>query len=199
MGVKAAWLAARGLPKAEVLHRLGLAETEETAGWEEFALSCVERPGGWTVVLMNLGDLPKRAALEALSEAGEVLICEISETVMAGEAQGFAGGRWLWRVLHDGGSKGADHLQVDGQPPVEFEAIKARLTAMQDDDQDDMIDYLFDAPADLVFALCGFRANGSDMPDAPTMTVLERVGRPAQAGGGGPLKALARLFGARSD
>ena len=198
MGIKAAWLAVRGLPKAEVLRRLGLVETEETAGWDEFALSCVERPGGWTVVLMDVGELPERPALEALSEAGEVLTCEISETVMAGEAQGFAGGRRVWRVLHDGGSKGVDHLQVDGEPPAELEPIRARLTAKQNEDRQKRVDYLFDAPADLVFALCGFRANGPDMPDEPVMTVLEPVDLPAPAGrGGGPLKALARLFGGR--
>ena len=198
MGIRAAWLAVRGLPKAEVLQRLGLVETENTAGWIDFALSCVERPGGWTVVLMDLGDLPERPVLEALSEAGEVLTCEISETVMVGEAQGFAGGRRLWRVLHDGGFKGVDHLQVDGAPPAEWEPIKVRLTALQDDDRSDMTDYLFEAPAALVFALCGFRADGTDMPDEPVMTVLQRTGRPAPApGGGGVLKALARLFGGR--
>ena len=200
MGIRLAWMAVRGVGKATLLERLGYVETGETGDWHEVVPAFTERPGGWGVLLVEEGELPEREALEALSQEAEVITCEISETVMYSETQGFSGGRLAWRVVHDGGSKGVYDLTVQGQPPEPFEATRARIVTEQDEKGGEKAgaDYVFDLPADFVYALTGFRANGSPMEDEPVMAELERF---APAQGRASSKAerrpgfLARLFG----
>lgn len=200
MSIETGCLCVRGLAKAEVLERLGLEEAGETGAWIDFDLSGGEMPGGWVVVVTPYGDLPARPLLEALSANGEVLACEVHEGVMHSRAQGFSAGRFVWSVEHDVGRKaGIYDLTPEGEPPPAFAEIKARLVARQDEKggKDAGTDYIFDGPAELVYALCGFRADGADMPDEPTMTSLEKAGGAAASGPGAGKSWLARLFGRR--
>jgi hypothetical protein len=199
MGIRLAWMAVKGLDKAALLERLGFIETGDAGEWHEVCPSFTERAGGWRVVLMEFGDLPKRAELEALSQEGEVLTCEVSETVMYSEAQGFSAGRRLWKVASDPDSKAPHGLVVEGDPPGLFEEIKARLLARQaegaaSNGSGPSVDYVFDIAPDLVYALTGFRANGPPMDEEPVMAELERIAppKPEQRPG-----LLARLFGGR--
>jgi hypothetical protein len=192
-------MAVKGLDKASLLERLGFVETGETGEWHEVCPAFTERPGGWGVVLVEFGDLPKRAELEALSQGGEVLTCEVSETVMYSEAQGFAAGRRVWMVASDPDANAPHGLVVEGEPPAPFEEVKARQLARQAEDDaannpGPGVDYVFDIPPDLVYALTGFRANGPPMEDEPAMAELERI---APSKGERRPGFLARLFGGR--
>lgn len=201
MGFKTGWVCVRGLDKAAVLERLGLEESEETGSWMDFDWSGGEMPDGWTVIVTPYGELPSRGQLEALSAAGEVLTCELHETVMCSMAQGFREGRLLWTLEHDVQSKGHDkyHLAAMGELPPSFAEIRDRLLAEQKaaDAENQKVDYIFDGPAELVFALCGFRADGADIPNEPEMTLLEPAGRSPAAPSPSGKSFFARLFGGR--
>lgn len=199
MSIKTGWTCVRGLEKAAVLETLGLDEAEETGAWIEFDLCGGELPGGWIVVVGPYGELPPRADLEALSTKGEVLTCEIHEGVMCSMAQGFREGRLIWSVEHDVQSKGhgLSHLAAEGEPPPAFEEIKARLLAKQEAEggEEAGVDYVFEAPAELVYGLCGFRADGANMANEPIMTELTRAGRSAPRPRAGSKSLLGWLFG----
>ena len=198
VGIRAGWVCVRGLAKAEVFERLGLEEAEETGSWMDFNLSGAELQSGWVVVVTPEGELPPRADLEALSATGEVFTCEISDTVMHSIAEGYSAGRFVWSVEHDVGRKaGIYDLVAEGELPSAFAEIEARLVAQQDAEggEEAGVDYIFGAPMDLVYALCGFRADGETMADEPQMTLLERAEGSAAPGKRSGKSFLGWLFG----
>jgi hypothetical protein len=200
MGIRATWIAVRGVDKVEVFERLGFVDTEEEAD-DGFEPSYAQLPGGWLAVLYPGGDDPDIKLMEALSIGGQAVACAINETVMHSWARGYRDGEGVWSVEHDGGEQGCHHLDVVGDLPPEFAPIRDRLIADQakEDAGDANTDYVFDLPAELTYALCGYRADGQAMPGGwPTMTLLHdpNAGRRAVRGpaGGGLFKALAGLF-----
>ncbi|MDB5460327.1 MAG: hypothetical protein JWO72_2068 [Caulobacteraceae bacterium] len=200
MGITASWIAARGIDKAEVFARLGYVDTGEAAD-DDFELSYAQLPSGWLVVLIPGYRDPSWDRMEALCAGGEAMSCTISETVMYSLAHGYRDGRHVWSVEHHGGDMGTYHLDVWGSPPPELEPIRLRQMAKQEEDDagDVRVDHIFDVPAELTYALCGYRADGQAMPGGePPMTLLRdpEAGRRApREGGGGVFKTLARWFG----
>jgi hypothetical protein len=200
MGIRATWIAVRGVDEADVFERLGFIDTGEAADDDGLELSYTQAPGGWLIIFCPEREAPPAEKVEALSVGGQAIICTVSETVMYSEARGYENGRALWSIEHDGGEQGCDHLDVAGAPPPEFGPIRDRLTARQaeEDAGEAMTDYVFDIPAELTYALCGYRGDGQAMPGgSPEMTLLRNVDarRPAaRERGGGLLKALGGLF-----
>lgn len=205
MGISAAWIALKGVDKAEALERLEAVETGEIAEPFDFECSMAELPNGWLVILAPDFDYASADRMASLSAGGTAIACAIEEHVMYSLARGYEDGRAVWSIDHDGGQKGAAHLALTGPVPVAFGPIRERLLAEQaeEDAGENMTDHVFTAPVDLVYALCGFRADGSPMPEGePEMIVLKSL-RPAArpparaSGGGGLLKALAGIFRGR--
>ncbi len=80
-----------------------------------------------------------------------------------------------WSVGHDP-DKGLDEVQISGDPPALLSDIVRGLKQQQQADETGDVDYLFDAPIDLLARISGFR------PDKEA--ALEwRVLRPKSAGG----------------
>ena len=94
---------------------------------------------------------------------------------MVSAAYAFRDGARVWSVTHNP-EEGLYHLAVEGEPPPQLEAIRARLTAEQDGEEDETadVDFLFDAPAELVAALTGYRF---DEDDSISFTQLRPIRR----------------------
>lgn len=199
MGFSHSFIATRGVPKAQLLEQLGLAETA-MRGDIDIALNGFglgELRGGWLLVACDDFDFPQKAPLAAISAAGEVVSGAIEEHVMASEARGFAGGAQTWRVTHDP-DKGESlfDLQVEGSPPAPFAQIRDKMIAAQtaDGGEDAEVDHVFDVPPKLAASLCGFAFGESE----GTFVALERARRlqkPKRQAEPGRPRFLARLFG----
>ena len=72
---------------------------------------------------------------------------------MVSRAAGWKNGEQIWWVTHDA-QVGDDHLDVDGQLPACFVAIRDRLTKRQE--EDDGADFIFNIPVDLAKHLTGY-------------------------------------------
>jgi hypothetical protein len=88
--------------------------------------------------------------------------CYANETVMNSYACGWANGVEQWSVFHDAQQE-VKHLETSGTPPPQFQAIRDRLFAQQD--EDDGADFIFDIPVDLFAAVGGIRYD-DDIPGA---------------------------------
>lgn len=202
MGIAASWIALKGVDKAEAFERLGFLDMGEPGELYALEPSYAEMPGGWLVILSPEYDDAWPKQLAALSVGGEALACAIEEHVMCSVAWGYAGGREVWSLDHDPDKGGIRHLAVTGAPPAELDAIREAAFAEQaeEDRGRAMADYVFSVPVDLVYALCGFRADGTEIEGGdPQMTLLEPIrpakrAAPAASSGGGLFKSLAGLF-----
>jgi hypothetical protein len=158
MGFNVSWLAVRGKPAGSVLDLLRLKRTGEFEEVPESPVTGIALSYGWYVVFANDFGFIDRAPLSRLSESAEVVTCAVEEHVMASSASGLKDGAAIWSILHDP-QEGMQHLKVSGEPPDEFDAIRARLFAEQSaaggDDSD--VDYVFDVPVEMALALTGFR------------------------------------------
>lgn len=170
MGFRASWMGAKGGNTADILKRLGLAETGEIAFGGAAELCYAQLPSGW-VIFVGREDFVTPERLVAASTEGEAVGCVASETVMVSQAFGYQAGAKVWSVSHDP-DLAEDDLQVDGSPPGELVEIHARLTAEQAQD-DDSVDYLFEAPLDLTKAVCGYRFDHFDLPGETVFKMLE--------------------------
>jgi hypothetical protein len=192
MGISASWIAVKGVAEADALVRLGLVEPDEDLDLESLAFQFV-RPGGDWLVLMAPDDEELAAEpLAELSRAGEVLACVVDDELGYSAVQGYAGGRAAWSVIHNGGEEGLAHLEVTGDPPPAFHEIHARLSALQaeeDEDSDAAVGHIFALPAELAFAVCGYRAQeaapaifhmATEVPTRPAAVAGKRPEPPVQ-------------------
>ncbi len=172
MGFSHSFVATRGVPKAQLLDQLGLAETEDTGDVDValFGFGLSKLTGGWLLVACNDFELPAKAPLAAISEAGEVVCGALEEHVMVSEAAAFAGGAETWRVAHNP-DRGLEDLEVSGSPPAALKKLlDAALAELRDKDD---ADYVFDVPTQLAASVCGFEFGRSE----GEFVVLEQVRR----------------------
>ncbi|MDP3855625.1 hypothetical protein [Phenylobacterium sp.] len=180
-----AWVAFNGRSRAEAIEALGYVDTGAEAEVDD-GLVCAELPGGWVTVVAigkQAGDFSRAEFLAPLSREGPVLAVDYSTTVMWSIIQAYAGGGLAWSVEHDP-EEGIDHLAVVGEPPPQYIPLRDRLLAEQEAEggEDAGVDLIFDLPALLSEALCGYQPEQAD--DQPAFTALRRparVGAPASA------------------
>ena len=79
---------------------------------------------------------------------------------MVSRSAGWRDGEQIWSVIHDG-QEGEGHLDVEGEPPVAFAAIRDRLT--KEHAKDGSVDFFFDIPVDLAREMTGHRHD--EMPE----------------------------------
>lgn len=160
MGYSLSWLAVRGKTPEEILKEL---ELRPTGGREEIPendISSVEMPNGWYLIVSNHTErVAADTVMERLSSGGgELVTCFVEEHVMASQATGWKEGRMKWSVTHDV-QKGERHLDVQGEPPPEFAAIRDRLLAKEKP----MVDFVFDIPVEIAKSVAGYR-HDEDVP-----------------------------------
>jgi hypothetical protein len=192
MGLSASWIAVHGRTPAEILQSLDLEETGEAGDFLESRLSYAVLPAGWTLVMGTAADWATPDVISPASVGGVAVACQIEEHVMFSRAYGFENGMQKWSLLHYLDEDKI--LDVEGEPPAEFVAIRDDLFRQQE--EDDRADYIFDIPVALTAAICGFHPN-EDRPGAsPEMDFqyLQRPRKPRAPGSPGPFAWLGRIF-----
>jgi hypothetical protein len=93
-----------------------------------------------------------------LSTDRDLLLCLIEEHVMASSAEYWSKGKRQWWLSHEG-ENGPKGLEVDGNPPECFPAIRKAMGAQQlaEGGDDAMVDYIFEIPLTVAKSLVGFR------------------------------------------
>jgi hypothetical protein len=154
MGYSLSWVAVKNANPEAVNSLLGLRETDV---WEELAKSKAAGasiPTGWYLVLFHRKELSEHT-LSKLSSVGEVVYCFVEDHVMFSQASGWKDGKFFWSVTHDC-EKGKYHLDIKGDAPPSLKDIHARLKSQQNAEDED-VDHVYDAPAELAKTLTGFR------------------------------------------
>ena len=73
---------------------------------------------------------------------------------MVSRAAGWKDGEQVWCVSHFA-EEGDEHLEVEGEPPAGFAAIRDRLNKQQEEDGG--ADFIFNIPVDLSKEITGYR------------------------------------------
>jgi hypothetical protein len=163
MGYSLSWIAVKGKPPQAVRDEFSFRMTNKREEIPESDLSAVEMPSGWYLIVSNHTEqVVSDAAMRCLASSGcELVTCFVEEHVMVSRATGWKDGQLRWSVTHDA-QKGLLHLDVQGEPPAEFAAIRDRIVAEQAAD-DGTCDYLFDIPVETARSAAGYR-HDEDIP-----------------------------------
>jgi hypothetical protein len=201
VGFSHSWIAVQGLKQEQVLEALGMEVSDVQTDFLD-GTALIDWKDDWLLVISDDGRDAFEAYLADLAPRGRAaVVCGIHESVMYSEARGYEAGKEIWGIVHDP-DKGESlySLEVSGQPPEPFDAILHSARAEQDKEggEDADVDLIFDIPAQLAAAICGFTLGESD-PDESQYRSLNRIGA-APARGRGPTQGsrpgfFARLFG----
>ena len=191
MGFSCSFLAAKGRSKAEILESLGWSDSGVAVEWPEGRDTfCADLPGGWIVVWSNDYDYVTKALLAAASNGGEAVGWRVEEHVMVSDAWGFRDGTEIWSIFYDCEKHQSGGLAASGELPAEFAGILEVARAEQAEKDD--ADYVYDVPADVAAALCGFRYDQLEFDwGAPAFTALRRL----PSGGGRDTSKKESFFG----
>lgn len=163
------WAAVKGGTAESIHDALSLRSTGAREEIPESDITGAELPFGWYLVTSNRDglQLTADATLTRISRVGEVVMCFVEEHVMCSFAARWREGQHVWSVCHDA-QRGVENLEVDGDPPASFIAIRDRLLAQQTaaGGQAADVDYIFDIPVELAHSLTGYR-HDQDIPGMP--------------------------------
>jgi hypothetical protein len=150
MGASLSWFAVRGKPPTAVLQDFGLKNVGREYCTTPYCGGSL--PSGWYLVIHGRHEFTSDEA-RRLSRGCEVVACFVEEHVMVSRAAGWKDGEQIWSVTHDA-EEGDGHLEVEGEPPASFAAIRDRLAKQQE--KDGGADFLFDIPVDLAKEMTGY-------------------------------------------
>jgi hypothetical protein len=174
MGYSLSWLAVKGKPPQAVLDELALRPTGQREEIPESGLSAVATPNGWYLIVADHTDrvCPDDVMQRLASSGCELVTCFVEEHVMASRATGWRDGKMIWSITHDV-QKGRKHLEVLGEPPPQFAAIRDELSAR---DKPGECDYLFNIPVETAKSVCGYQ-HDEDVPglSGEVFEVLESI------------------------
>jgi hypothetical protein len=96
--------------------------------------------------------------LAQLSIDHDLLLCLIEEHVIASSAELWSKGDRKWWLSHEG-ENGPKGLEVDGEPPEIYPAIRKEMEDLQLAEGGDEagVDYLFEIPLEVAKSLVGFK------------------------------------------
>jgi hypothetical protein len=177
MGFSISWMAFRGVTKEKVLEKLSFHDRGNLDPTNEAPFSIAQLPNGWTVVFSNDFDYGSAEHLIAVSSGTEVIACQVEEHVMYSASHCCTDRKPVWSVWHDG-QKGVWDISTLGEVPAELSAINMRLFAQQTKAGGSraVVDYSFDIPIDLAFAITGYRHDHLKFDwGQPKFTIIERV------------------------
>jgi hypothetical protein len=160
MGYAISWIAFRNQTSAQAAESLGLSPSGRLEQEPESTYCGVRLDSGWYVVVINeyRHKFVQEQTLQRLSVAADIVAVAIEEHVMWSSAEAWKNGNLLWRVTHASES-GRRHLEEHGLFPGQYLAVKERLLAAQqrEDDGAREVDYVFDVPLELAEAIVGFK------------------------------------------
>jgi hypothetical protein len=179
MGLMCSWIALKGVSKSEFLAAVGLVETdvrrEVQPGCGEVDFAYGESPTGWAVVFSEDFEWASRERIVELSRLGPTVGCQFEDKVeMTSIATGAENGLELWRMFHNN-EEDVYRLDVSGDPPPEFPAIRDKLFRDQEEDggEASSVDFIHDIPLEVSRAVCGDRV---DEGDAGPFIALKALG-----------------------
>jgi hypothetical protein len=117
MGFAISWVAIKGLGKAEIYERLGMAPTGEIGDITgRNGASALDND--WTVVVLDkIGHpLALEPELRQLSRQCDVIACHIEEHTMFSTSEAWKDGDLVWQVVHEADSD-ILHLEAEGDLP----------------------------------------------------------------------------------
>jgi hypothetical protein len=173
MGFSVGWVATRGVEPDRLYAALGLRPTGVSKPLFDADAMGGGIPGGWHCVVKHRYERVTADALLAdLSRGGEAVACFVEEHVMYSKAVGWRAGAKSWSVIHDS-QQAHTHLEIAGDLPPTFEAVRAACEASQReaDADEPEVDHLFDIPVGLAQAITGFRHDAVN--DGLELEVLE--------------------------
>jgi hypothetical protein len=196
MGYSLSWLAVRGKSAEAVRDELGFRLTGKRERIPEAALSAVEMPNGWYLIVSNRSEqVAADATMQRLSSSGcELVTCFVEEHVMASSASAWAGGQSKWSVTHDA-QQGHGHLEAHRELPPSYTSILNRLSTKQQDADanNERVDFIFDVPVELAHSIVGYR-HDKDVPGL-SGEIFEVLAGAVQAGAPQKSSLWKRLFG----
>lgn len=160
MGFSIAWIAIRGRDKNDVLNTAGFSDTGEPDECCDSPVCGCELPGGWYLLFLNdiCHPLVEEKSLQRLSQARELVVCQVEEHVMMSVASGYRDRVKTWSVSHDAQNDIYD-ISASGDLPAEYAAIHDRLFAEQEQQggRTAGVDYIFDVPTETAQSVCGYK------------------------------------------
>ena len=160
MGFAITWLAVKRGGMDQVLARLSLNRTGRFEDDPESPFSTARLTSGWQLLWINDYDAPVLAAehLKVISCDQDILVCRVEEHIMASSAELWSSGQVAWSISHVG-TNGPVGLDIVGQPPASFVAIRQDLEATQiaEGGMSADVDHIFDIPLQVARSLVGFK------------------------------------------
>lgn len=175
MGYMCSYIAVKGVAKSDLLEAVGMVPTDSPLEvlpcTREVNFCYRERPNGWTILFSEDLDWASHKRILELSRLGPTVGCQFEDKVeMTSVATGAENGVELWRVFHNGDPKHV--LDVSGEPPAEFAAIRDRYFREQEEEPE--ADFIHEIPMALMHAVCGYRPD-EDM-DEEMFQALKPIG-----------------------
>src|SRR5688572_28449592 len=130
MGASLSWFAVRGKAPESVLQGFGLRKVREEGRDSPYSGALL--PSGWYLVCQGRHEFTD-AEMQRQTRGCEAVACFVEEHVMVSRAAHWRDGREVWSVTHDS-EEDSLHLDVRGEPPATFTAIRDRLTKEQEED-----------------------------------------------------------------
>jgi hypothetical protein len=158
MGVSIGWLAVKGKDADTVLGALDLVRNGETTSHPRRGYA-ITLPSGWFVVVTRFASpLIAEESLRPLSRKCMVVTCEQDDQQLVSSSTCYIDGIRSWTVEHDGQQDDTRHLSSNGELPRAFDAIHARIEALQDasDADGDDADHFYFLPAELAQSVTTF-------------------------------------------
>ena len=150
MGASLSWFAVRGKTPEAVLQDFGLKSVGKEYHKTPFCGGTL--PSGWFLVIHGRHEF-SNDEVRSLSCGGEAIACFVEEHVMVSRAAAWKDGEQIWCVTHDA-QEGDEHLDVEGEPPAAFTAIRDRLTKQQTEDGG--ADFIWNIPVALAREITGY-------------------------------------------
>lgn len=158
MGVSIGWVAVKGKDADTVLGALELVRNGETTSHPRRGYA-ITLPSGWFVVVTRFASpLIAEASLRPLSRGCTVVTCEQDDQQLVSTAACYVDGLRSWTVEHDGQQDDTRHLASKGNLPLAFDAIHARIEALQDatDADREDVDHFYFLPPELAHGVTTF-------------------------------------------
>jgi hypothetical protein len=176
MGTSTQWLAVEGATIDDVARHMGLVTVEAARApqdaWEAFTVPKT----GWVVFMQAMqhsGLVYEPAVLTDLSRRFRVVACDEEDHVMYSAACEWQDGRERWAVVHDW-QEGAKHLEIRGEPPDGWQAVRDDILAQQAkaDAQKEDVDLVYDIPLVIAQKIVGYRLLADENGDIGKLVTL---------------------------
>ncbi|GCE82490.1 hypothetical protein [Komagataeibacter diospyri] len=159
-----------GINRVTVCARMGLTDTSTPQDDTRPAPTAIgSLPDGWTVVLCNDPAMARAhaARLATYSAGATVVTCMVDERRYESVTCFHHDGTQIWSVIHHGQGAGPHDLTITGTPPA---LLHETIAAMDREETESgyppgMLDFYFDIPVEVMFALTGFRYCQRDYAD----------------------------------